>query len=36
MAMTLKTHWERGNTRGIELCPLLANLDGLLKYLDDL
>lgn len=35
MAMALKTHWEGGDTLGIDLCPLLANLDGLLKYLED-
>lgn len=36
MAMALRKHWEGGATTGIDFCPLLENLDGLLKYLDDI
>jgi hypothetical protein len=36
MAMALKKQWEGGDTPGVKLCPLLENLDGLLKYLDDI
>lgn len=34
MAIALRNHWKGQATPGIKLCPLLADLDGLLVYLD--
>lgn len=34
LAIALKNHWQRNVTPAPELCPLLADLDRLLVYLD--
>ncbi len=36
MAIALKKHWQGDATSGVDLCPLLENLDGMLKHLDDI
>jgi hypothetical protein len=35
LAMAVKDHWQGRKTHGVTLCPLLADLDRLLAYLDD-
>lgn len=35
MAIALRDHWQDGAPRSI-LCPLLADVDALLKYLDEI
>lgn len=36
MAYQLKKHWKHETTENIEFCPLLADLNSLLNYLDEI
>jgi hypothetical protein len=36
MSIAIRNHWRGQDTGGIKLCSLLADLDGLLKHLDEI
>ena len=36
MAIALRDHWQGGDSPRSDLCPLVADVDALLKYLDEI
>lgn len=36
MSITIRNHWRGKDAGQVKLCPLLADLDGLLKHLDEI